>query len=209
MPSNLTPIERTQTVMPSTPGWVNILAGGVPGVIAAYDFVNQLYWMQGNPSGGLTGNIIVDANGLVSSSNILSAKGAPFQLQTPGSMLVKMIGATNTTNGAIIGYGLIAFLSATGASQITAQTGGHAFHTTLGTGNLTGPTSIAASFDTSGRSLVANNGTLSTDSNGGSLNTINYFGNTAGSRPVGGHIQSAVFWNIRLPDATLQTLSTP
>ena len=40
--------------MTSTPGWVNTLAGGVPGAIAAYDFRNGQYWAQGNPSGGLS-----------------------------------------------------------------------------------------------------------------------------------------------------------
>jgi hypothetical protein len=42
--------------MPSTPGWVNILSGGVPGAIAAYNFQTGQYWMQGNPSGGIFAN---------------------------------------------------------------------------------------------------------------------------------------------------------
>jgi hypothetical protein len=52
MPTSLLPIERTQVVMPSTPGWVT------QGAVADYDFVNQLFWQQGNPSGGLTVNAI-------------------------------------------------------------------------------------------------------------------------------------------------------
>ena len=47
----ITPTGKLPAVIP---GWVNVLAQGVPGAVAAFDPVHGLYWQQGDPTGGLT-----------------------------------------------------------------------------------------------------------------------------------------------------------
>jgi hypothetical protein len=205
----VTPIQRTSTVNTSIPGWANVLAGGVLGAIAAHDFVNQLYWMHGNPSGGLIGSIPVDGSGLIVSSNILYIEGGFLAAGNPGSILINISGATNTTNGVVIGLGVVTSpFEVTASNAITFKTGSHTLVATLGTGTVSGNVVAACSFGPDGRSLVANGGTLVSDVNSGSYAAAAFFGNFSGTNNCGGHIQSAVFWPSRLTNTTLQQLAS-
>jgi hypothetical protein len=69
----------------------------------------------------------------------------------------------------------------------------------------------AMSWDGTGRSIVANNGTLATDANtvGTATGTV-YLGSATGSGTtfMDGYIQRVAGWTTRQPDATLQSLST-
>jgi hypothetical protein len=178
--------------------------------MAAYDFVNQLYWMDGNPSGGLVGSVPLDpgGNGLVVSNNILYIILLNTATQA-GSMLVRCSGITNITNGIIIGQGLDDYpFYCTSNTAISMQIAGGKLSATLGTGTMSGAVTAACGFDTRvGRSIVANGGTLATDTiTTGPLSKIT-FGNFEGPPNCGGYIQSVVFWPSRLPDATLKGLT--
>jgi hypothetical protein len=216
MPSNLTSIERIQLTMPSTPGWVNTLAGGVPGVIAAYDFINKLYWQLGNPSGGLivaSGTPKFMVNGLyVDGTYSLSASKMSNFNGLSGSMYAKTYQCTSfdaiCTLASKQSLGGFLDISATQTSlgsgiPFLALGAGQA---TLGSGNITsGTCKRVLSFDPSGCSIAANGS--ATTAIGNTFPVVSYgIGFTPGT--INGYLQAVVVWPSRLPDATLKTLST-
>jgi hypothetical protein len=192
------------------PGWVNILAGGVPGAVAAYDFVTQQSWMQGNPSGGLSAaGYTVDANGLYPTAKVLFAEGPWTAANQPGSILINMSGATDTSGGIALELGgTTSKLFASSGNALTLTLGGHSIVATLGSGTLAGTTAAAIGFDATGKSIVANGGALVSDTNAGAYaGSSLFFFDILASSPIGGHIQSVVLWSSRLPVATLQQLA--
>ncbi len=81
---------------------------------------------------------------------------------------------------------------------------------TFGTGAMSGATKLGYSLNPSGRSLVANNGTVATDAQiQSSVGTTASLGirNTGGGAGYNGYIKRFSIWNTRLPDATLKALT--
>lgn len=197
--------------MPSTPGWVNVLAGGVPGAIAAYDFQTQQYWQQGNPSGGfrpLTFPVNTSTHGLLNSSsaNSTAEPVLPLPAGGAGTIVVKVNQLVSINKQIMTATTPTVNLDA--ATNTTASLTSPTLTATLGSGTFTGgEVVVAISFDQTGRSIVANGGTVVTDATPTGASTQYIFGSTLLN--PGGYTLSAVFWPSRLSDSTLQTLSTP
>ena len=121
--------------MPSTPGWVNVLAGGVPGVIAAYNFQTGQYWAQGNPSGRIsvnstTGQYVVWSDGHVSNAPAGNLPVSDLGLSNWEGSNNLVASPNDLTNAAWTKTNMTAALNATGpdlvlnsASTITATAG--------------------------------------------------------------------------------------
>ena len=66
----------------------------------------------------------------------------------------------------------------------------------------------ASAWNLGGRSIVLNGGTVATDSNLQGSVSVSSIAFNAGDRKFGGPIGRMAFWTYRLPDATLQSLTT-
>lgn len=128
-----TPGGKTAALV--VPGWANVLAGGVPGAVGAYNFQTGQYWAQGNPSGGLqvastTPQYVIFSSGLVApvGAGSLPVSDLGLAVWEASSNLVT---ATNDfTNAAWTASSVTAALNATGpdglansASTLTATAG--------------------------------------------------------------------------------------
>ena len=209
MPTTVSLIDRTSIVMPSPPGWVQA------GAIADYDFVNQRYWQQGNPSGGIVysgGVPTFTANGLAVTGGFTGAV-APSLVSFAGTLFVQTYacaayGSTSCLLGRITTLG---FLDGSDTVTNIANGSPQAILTpiTLGSGNLrTGLCKRVVGFDGGGMSGAANGGTVATNST--TMATLAY--GLAILQPtfviINGSVQRVTLWPSRLPDATIKTLST-
>lgn len=93
-------------------------------------------------------------------------------------------------------------------TSVVAYNGSVSLIATLGSGSGSGLVKIGSAQSASGRSIVANNGTLATDSN---LNTTITAANVgsfnAASNFLNGYLQRSSVFNSRLPDATLKAMT--
>jgi hypothetical protein len=117
-----------------------------------------------------------------------------------------------SSNAAVVGSGgsrqLLALNSNTGSSM-AEYNGSVNLAVNLGSGNFqTGVLKSAVGWDASGRSVVANNGTVGTDSNtvGTATGTVN-IGSYGSATSIDGYVQRLAAWNSRLPVAVLKALT--
>jgi len=196
--------------MTSPPGWVQ------SGAVADFDFVNQRYWQQGNPSGGISvtsGTPAYSANGLFVDGTFGMATAAMPINGLSGTLFAQTYQCS--TSGAVCtliaknGSGGFLDLSATQTSigvgppylELGASTN------TIGSGNITtGVCKRVLSFDANGASISANGSTATAIVNGF---PVVRFGIAFTPSPyINGYLQRVTLWTARLPDATLKLLST-
>jgi len=122
----------------------------------------------------------------------------PAVYTTTGTLLVK----ANKVNST---FGIFQNPQVNAGTTTVTATGGTPLVATLGTGNLsTGPAKIAIAFDASGRSLVANGGTVVSDTTAydetGFMPTL--------ASEFDGYVLSYVVWPYRLSSAASKLIST-
>ena len=136
---------------------------------------------------------------------IVQALGVP---SLTAFSILAATGALNGTTGYIFEFnGLI---DAT-ATTTTAFAGGFTITATLGSGSVRTGCKRAYGRDTHGKSLAANGGAVVSDSHPGLIGLTGFLsviGSDDVSLAANGYVTYAVIWPSRLPDATLQTLST-
>lgn len=103
------------------------------------------------------------------------------------------------------------YLQYANATTLRSTLNAVALTATTGSGSSVGVVKTVFGIDSVGRSLVANNGTLVTDTgNAKGANTLYKIGGlNAGAFYLDGYTQRLALWNPRFPAATLQTLSIP
>jgi hypothetical protein len=117
-----------------------------------------------------------------------------------------------SSNTAIVGSGgsrqLLALNSNTGLSM-SEYNGSVNLGANLGSGNFqTGVAKTAVAWDAAGRSIVANNGTVATDSGSvGSATGAANIGSYGSTTAINGYLQRMTVWNKRLSDAALKALT--
>jgi hypothetical protein len=128
-----------------------------------------------------------------------------------GTVVLASGAAQNITNAYLVnannegGVFIIGISTATVANSAVV---GHVITSALGSGSYTTTlVKTGASWDGTGRSLVANNGTVTTDANTYAFTTPNYIGSrngVAGSQ-YDGYIPRLTMWSSRIPDAQLKS----
>lgn len=100
------------------------------------------------------------------------------------------------------------FLRPVSSSLIQSRMAGVSLNATIGGGSVSSNLKSAITWNASGRSLVANNGTVASDANFPGAITSVFVGSAAGSSAfVNGPISRLTVWNSRLPDATLKAMT--
>jgi parallel beta-helix repeat protein len=131
---------------------------------------------------------------------------------TPASVMTIGTGSgvpvTNHANVVYLDFANSAFIRGNGTNAVRSIFNGVELQAKLGFGSLSGPVKVAAAWDGSGRSLVANHGAVAGDSsNHGAISTIKVGNTVRGGRPYQGFLTRLSGWNFRLGDRALRELT--
>jgi hypothetical protein len=126
-----------------------------------------------------------------------------------GSIVLNTLASPNTANAYLVDandFGSEFIIGISSPTVANAASGGHVFTATLGSGSYsTTLVKTGGSWDGTGRSLVANNGTLTTSAFTYANTTPNYIGSRDGlnTSQCDCYVSRATAWSTRIPDLQL------
>ena len=107
------------------------------------------------------------------------------------------------------------YVTATASNNVTIRSGGAGSATLTAPISTTTVTNIAHGYAANNFAAVSNGGTIATDTSGAvplaqvRLKLGSSAWDTSGDNNINGHIKRLTFWPIRLPNTTLQAITTP